>query len=302
MDNYSATQPLANTRIVDLTHGVAGPYCTKLLADYGADVIKIERPLTGDYARGIGPFPNDVTNPETSGIFLFQNTNKRSLTLDLNNASDSEFLRELISEADILVENFKPGEMGKWGLGYEELSKVNPNLIMTSISNFGQNGRYKDYQGSDLVLYAMGGNMTRTGLPDRYPLQLVDNHVQYHAGNVAAMATLIAWYSRNHKSMGGQHIDISILETQLGSVNGSLQSFVGYQYTGDRPLRLSQGFGDVGNPAGYARDHRRAYLRETASHHGYPYAGETRRQPGCTQVARCGGRTGSGQGRPSRPL
>jgi crotonobetainyl-CoA:carnitine CoA-transferase CaiB-like acyl-CoA transferase len=247
MDNYSTSQPLATTRIVDLTHGIAGPYCTKLLADYGANVIKVERPLTGDYARGLGPFPNDISNPETSGIFLFLNTNKRSIALDINNDSDSEFLQGLIGEADILVENFKPGQMEQWGLGYEALNKINPNLIMTSISNFGQSGQYKDYQGSDLVLYAMGGNMTRTGLPDRYPLQLVDNHVQYHAGNVAAMATLVAWYSRNHKGIGGQHIDISILETQLGSVNGSFQSFVGYQYTGDRPLRLSQG-GAIGLP------------------------------------------------------
>ncbi|MBG94703.1 MAG: hypothetical protein CL793_05535 [Chloroflexi bacterium] len=247
MTTRSSVQPLVNTRVLDLTHGIAGPYCTKLLADYGANVIKVERPQVGDHSRKIGPFPSDIQDNETSGVFLFLNTNKRSIALNLDNESDVKFFRELVSEADILVENFQPGHLGKWGLSYAELANENPNLIMTSISNFGQTGQYKDYVASDLVLYAMGGNMTRTGLPDRYPLQLVDKHVQYHAGNVAAMATLIAWYSRNHKGVGGQHVDISILETQLGSVNGSLQSFVGYQYTGDRPLRLSQG-GAIGLP------------------------------------------------------
>jgi len=247
MEQQTESQPLSGIRVVDLTHGVAGPYCTKLLADFGADVIKVERPGTGDYARNLGPFPGDIPHPEKSGLFLFINTNKRSIVLDLKTPEGVETIRELVRDADILVESFRPGAMDKLGLGYEALKELNPDLIMTSVSNFGQTGPYRDYNASDIVFYAMGGNMTRLGLPDRYPLQLVDNHVQYQAGNVSAMATLFAWYAKSYRELGGQHVDISIFETAVGSINGSMSSLVGYQYTGERPIRMSQG-GMVGLP------------------------------------------------------
>ena len=247
MDQYSEDQPLSGIRVLDLTHGVSGPYCTKLLADFGADVIKIERPNVGDYARNLGPFPENIPHLEKSGLFLYLNSNKRSIVLDLKSREGMLRLNELIKDADVLVESFHPGEMEKLGLGKQELREINQDLIVTSLSNFGQTGPYRDYIASDLVFYAMGGNMTRLGLPERYPLQLADNHVQYQAGNVAAMATLFSWYGRTYGGMGGQEIDISIFETQAGSINGSMSSYVGYQYNGERPLRISAG-GMIGLP------------------------------------------------------
>ncbi|SVC39818.1 uncharacterized protein METZ01_LOCUS292672, partial [marine metagenome] len=238
MDEHRTDQPLSDLRVIDLSHGIAGPYCTKLMADFGADVIKVERPGEGDYARKLGPFPGDVPDPEKSGIFLLLNTNKRGITLDLKTPEGVDALKELVRGADVLVESFKPGVMDRLGLGYDTLSKINPNLLMTSLSNFGQTGPYKDYEMSELVLYAMGGRMNAAGLPDRHPLKLGGNHTQYQAGNNAAMATMFAWYGRDHKQLGGQHLDVALFETQMASINQRLMGLVAYQYTGDKGKRL----------------------------------------------------------------
>ncbi len=231
-------QPLNDLRVIDLTHGIAGPYATKLMADFGADVIKVERPDGGDFARTLGPFPQDVPHPEKSGIFLFLNTNKRGVTLDLKTPEGVQALKELVKDADILVESFRPGVMERLGLGYAALEKINPNLVMTSVSNFGQTGPYRDYLGSELVLFAMGNRMHAAGLPDRHPLKLGGNHVQYQAGNAATMATIFAWYAQKYRGMGGQHIDLSIFESQMGSINYRLLGLVQYQYNGGRGRRL----------------------------------------------------------------
>ena len=231
-------QPLSDFRVIDLTHGIAGPYCTKLLADYGADVIKVERPGSGDYARSLGPFPNDEPHPEKSGIFLFLNTNKRGVTLDLKTPDGIDALKSLVKDADILVESFRPGVMASLGLDYDTLKAINPNLVMTSVSNFGQTGPYRDYKASELTLFGMGNSMTRVGLPDRYPLKLGGNHVQYQGGNNAAMATMFAWYAQKYRGMGGQYVDVSIFDTQMSSINGRMMSIIGYQYNGMRGQRL----------------------------------------------------------------
>jgi crotonobetainyl-CoA:carnitine CoA-transferase CaiB-like acyl-CoA transferase len=249
MQDQQGPQPLSDVRVLDLTHGIAGPYSTKLLADFGADVIKVERP-GGDYARTLGPFPDDIPHSEKSGLFLLLNTNKRGIVLDLKSPDGVEALKTLVRDADILVENFRPGAMSALGLDYETLSAINPNLVMTSISNFGQTGPYRDFLASELTLFAMGGTMNRTGLDERYPLKLGGNHVQYQAGNVAAMASLFAWYGRMYQGMGGQQIDISIFETQMASVNMRMRSLVDYQYTGDRGRRAG-GAIPGGYPGGY---------------------------------------------------
>jgi crotonobetainyl-CoA:carnitine CoA-transferase CaiB-like acyl-CoA transferase len=237
MEEHSEAQPLSDLRVIDLTHGIAGPYCTKLLADFGADIIKVERPGSGDYARALGPFPDDIPHPEKSGLFLFLNTNKRGIILDLKTADGADALKELVKGADILVESFKPGVMEKLGLGYETLSSINPNLVMTSVSNFGQTGPYRDYLASEITLYGMGGRMSASGLPEQYPIKLGGNHVQYQAGNNAAMATLFASHACKRGGIGGQHIDVSIFETQMASINGRLSSLVNYQYNGERGRR-----------------------------------------------------------------
>ncbi len=250
MEERLESQPLAGVRVLDLTHGIAGPYGTKLLADFGADVIKVERPGTGDFARSLGPFPGDVPHPEKSGFFLHLNTDKRSVVLDLKTAQGVQVVKDLARDADVVVESFKPGVMERLGLSYEVLSRINPNLLMTSISNFGQTGPYRDYLASELTLFATGGVMYRMGLTDRYPLQLTSNHVQYQAGNVAAMAILFAWYAREDRGFGGQFIDVSMMETQMGSINGRMMGLVQYQYTGERVHRLARGIAG-GYPSGF---------------------------------------------------
>src|SRR5437870_972035 len=143
--------PLAGVRVLDLTHYLAGPRCTKLLADFGADVIKVERPPSGDPARRLGPFYHDVPSPEASGTFLFLNTNKRSVTLDLKTDLGRDWLLRLAESADIVVESFRPGVMDSLGLGYQMLQARRPGLVMTSISNFGQTGPYRDLPASEIT-------------------------------------------------------------------------------------------------------------------------------------------------------
>ena len=230
---------LAGLKVLDFTHYVAGPYCAKLLADYGADVIKVEAPR-GDGARRIGPFPGDAPHPEQSGLFLHLNTNKRGVVIDLKRDGAAGLVCSLASWADVVVENFRPGTADRLGVGYEQLSAVNPRLIYTSISNFGQTGPYRDYRGSEIVFYGMGGEMHSTGLADREPLKLGGNVGLYQAGAVAAVATMGAILAGSFAPDGddapGQHIDVSILETQLGSVDRRQSALLAHQYTG----RLSQ--------------------------------------------------------------
>ena len=237
---------LSGLRVLDFTHYIAGPYCTKLLADYGADVIKVEPPF-GDGARRVGPFPDDVVDPEKSGLFLHLNTNKRGMVIDLKQSNAGDVVRRLALWADIVVENFRPGVATRLGIGYEELSGINPNLIYTSISNFGQTGPYRDYRGSEIVFYGMGGEMHSTGLADREPLKLGGNVGLYQAGAVAAVATMGAALAGafdlgdHGDEPSGQHIDVSILETQLGSVDRRQSALLAHQYTGELSHRPASG-------------------------------------------------------------
>ena len=236
---------LAGLKVLDFTHYIAGPYCTKLLADFGADVIKIEPP-GGDGARRIGPFPGDVCHPEKSGLFLHLNTNKRSIAVDLKNNAASDIVTGLARWADIVVENFRPGVADRLGISYAQLSQVNPDLIYTSISNFGQTGPYRDYRGSEIVFYGMGGEMHSTGLADREPIKLGGNVGLYQAGAVAAVATmganLVGSFGLDpDDEPPGQHIDVSILETQLGSVDRRQSALLAHQYTGEISHRPASG-------------------------------------------------------------
>ena len=238
MMNSENRQPLSDLRIIDLTHGIAGPYSTKLLADFGAEVIKVEKPGNGDYSRLLGPYPEDIQDIEKSGIFLYLNTNKKSVTLDLGSSKGIEIFKKLVANADIVIESFKPGVADKLGIGYESLKSINPELVMTSISNFGQDGPYRDYEASELIMYAMGGSMSRTGLDHKYPIKLGGSHVLYQAGNNAAMASLLAWYGKKYMNIGGQHLDVSIFETQMGSINMRTIGLISYQYNGLRTRRM----------------------------------------------------------------
>jgi len=202
---------LFNLRVLDLTHYIAGPYCTKLMADMGADVIKVERPDGGDPARRMGPFPEDVPDPEKSGLFLYLNTSKKGITLNLKTETGRKTFKELVRDVDILVENFEPRVMPSLGLDYEALEKINPKLVMTSISNFGQTGPYRDYKAQEITELALGGLMYLTGDADREPLKQGGSVVQFSAGTDGLVASLAAFFSAEVTG-AGQHIDVSIME------------------------------------------------------------------------------------------
>jgi len=209
-----AEEPMAKLRVLDLTHYIAGPYCTKLLAGLGAEVVKIERPDGGDPARRLGPFPDDIPDPEKSGLFLYLNTSKKGITLNLKTETGKKIFKELVKDTDVLVENFEPRVMPSLGLDYETLEKVNPRLIMTSISNFGQTGPYRDYKAQEINMAALGGIMYMTGDPEREPLKEPGSTVQFTAGGNAAAATIAACYEQK-MSGSGQHVDVSILESVI---------------------------------------------------------------------------------------
>jgi crotonobetainyl-CoA:carnitine CoA-transferase CaiB-like acyl-CoA transferase len=203
---------LSGVRVLDLTHRIAGPYCTKLLADYGADVIKVEKPGSGDGARAMPPFFRDEPGLETSGLFLYLNTNKRGLTLNLKSSAGRAILRELAGVADILVESFSPSVMPSLGLDYESLTEANPGLVMTSVSNFGQTGPYRDLAMSEIVADAMGGWMMVIGDPDREPLKPGGNQAQFVTGLMACVGTMTAFHGAELTGTG-QYVDISIMES-----------------------------------------------------------------------------------------
>jgi len=238
---------LSGITILDLTQGISGPYTTKLLADYGATVIKIEKPGVGDMARRIGPFPNDSPHLETSGMHLFLNTNKKSLTVNLQTNAGVKIIRELVATADVLVESYKPGTMDKFGLGYSDLKSINSKLSYISISNFGQTGPYKDYGLSEIVLYAMGGEMYSTGLEDESPLMLGPDMSLFQGGAVAAVASLGAIYGAELDGIG-QHVDVSLMECLAGSIDRRMATALAYEYTGEITERKA--LSTVGYPLG----------------------------------------------------
>lgn len=209
-------QALAGIKVLDLTHYIAGPFCTKSLADYGADVIKIEKPGKGDGARHLGPFLGDVPDPEKSGLFLYLNTNKRGVTLNLKTETGVKIFKELLRESDILVESFSPRVMPSLGLDYPALKKVKPQLVMCSISNFGQTGPYRDWKASEIVLYALSGQMSTQGDQNREPVKHALNIFQYFAGMVAGLTILATALRATLGGWEGEHIDISMLQTTQG--------------------------------------------------------------------------------------
>ncbi len=224
-------QALSDVKVLDLTWHIAGPYCTKLFADYGADVIKIEKPGEGDPARRMPPFFKDDPHPEKSGLFLDLNTNKRSITLNLKSKTGQKIFKELVKDMDIVVESFSPHVMPSLGLSYEEMEKINPSLVMTSVSNFGQTGPYRDYEASDLTEEGMGHALYARGDPAREPQKLNAYAMQYQGGNTGATATMFAFYAARYKGIG-QHVDVSIMECGLSAIDMRPAMLLSYQYTG----------------------------------------------------------------------
>ena len=201
---------LEGVRVLDLGHHVSGPFCSKLLADYGADVIKVEPPA-GEVARAAGPFVGDTPHPEKSVPFLYLNSNKRGITLDVGSDTGRNILAALAANADVLVENHPPQEAPSLGLDYATLSAANPAMVVTSITAFGQTGPYRDYQSTDIISCALSGLMYHSGDSDREPLRNALDQSLYVAGANAAAATLVAVFQRLSTG-SGQHVDVSVVE------------------------------------------------------------------------------------------
>jgi CoA:oxalate CoA-transferase len=222
-------QALRHLKVIELCTLVTGPYCTKLLADFGAEVIKIEPPVIGDCARRRGPFLHDIPDPELSGLFLHLNTNKLSITLDVTTKTGKDILKELIKQADIFIEDNPPLVMQKQGLTYNDLEILNPRLIMTSITPFGQTGPYRDYKAYELNLHHAGGEgyllPIHSDDPDREPVKPGGIVVDCICGLSAAVATLTAAYTMAETGIG-QHIDLSKQDVLMSLVQNHVCTFI----------------------------------------------------------------------------
>jgi len=206
---------LSSLRVLDLTD-VKGALCAKLLGDMGADVIKIEPP-SGDPMRTVGPFLDGIPHRNRSLFFWFYNTSKRGITLDLHKSAGQEIFRQLVAKTDVVIESFAPGTLASLGLDYEDLKRLNPRLILTSISPFGQSGPYRDYQTSDTVAEALGGMVSVNGFPDEPPLRGLGLQAYHSAAFFAAIGTMSALWTRD--ALGeGQWVDVSIQEATAGAV------------------------------------------------------------------------------------
>jgi crotonobetainyl-CoA:carnitine CoA-transferase CaiB-like acyl-CoA transferase len=209
---------LSGVKVIEYCSFVAGPYCTKQFSDAGAEVIKIESP-EGDDARRRGPFLDDIPDQELSGLYLYNNTNKMGVTLNLESQSGRDIFKNLIVGADILVEDRAPGEMKRMGLDYETLKQTNPGLIMASITPFGQDGPYRDYKAYYLnTFHASGaGYLLPAGSPDatREPIKAGGYVGEYDAGVCAALGILAAYYWRRYAGGTGQYIDVSKQEAEM---------------------------------------------------------------------------------------
>ena len=206
---------LSDLRVLDLTD-LKGALCAKLLGDMGADVIKIE-PLGGDAMRTIGPFLDGTPHRDRSLLFWFYNTSKRGIILDVHQPAGQEIFRQLAAKVDVIVESFAPGTLASLGLGYEDLKRLNPKLVLTSISPFGQTGPYRDYHSSDTVTEALGGMIYTNGAPDEPPLCALGLQAYHSASFFAAIGTMSALWARD--TLGeGQWVDISIQEAAAAAV------------------------------------------------------------------------------------
>jgi len=221
--------PLSDVRVIDLSRVLAGPYCTMMLGDLGAEVIKVEQPGVGDETRQWGP---PFAGGE-SAYYLCVNRNKKAITLNLKSERGREILRELIQRGDVLVENFRVGTMEGWGLGYEALREINPGLIYCTISGYGPDGPYWDRPGYDFVIQAEGGIMSITGPVEGPPYKVGVAIVDITAAMFAATAILAALRERECSGQG-QRIDISLLECQVAWLANVASN---YLVSGERPGR-----------------------------------------------------------------
>jgi crotonobetainyl-CoA:carnitine CoA-transferase CaiB-like acyl-CoA transferase len=221
---------LQGIKILDLSRVLAGPYCTMILGDLGAEVIKVEAPGGSDDTREWGP-------PSVGGesaYYLCANRNKRAITLDLKSEEGQEVLKKLIAQSDVMLQNFKTGTLEKWGLGYEQIKQINPQIVQCSITGFGSNGPYKDLPGYDYIIQAMGGLMSITGSEESGPMKVGVAIADITTGLYAVIGILSALHERN-LSGEGQSIDLSLFDTQISSLANVASN---YLLSGMVPKRL----------------------------------------------------------------
>jgi len=228
---------LDGIRVLELGNQISAPFCSKLLTEYGADVIKVEPPDVGEETRRMGPFVGDDPHLDKSIPFLYLNTNKRGVTLNFGTPTGVKVLTRLIVQADILIQNFTPSVSENLGLAFPLLNKLNPQLIVTSVTPFGQTGPYRDLAATDIVTYALSGLMYHSGDSDREPLRNALNQSFYVAGVNGAVATTAALFQRLATGTG-QHVDVSTMECLASHL---VQAIPYYNYMGAtkgrRPVR-----------------------------------------------------------------
>lgn len=237
--------PLSNATILDLTQHIAGPFATKLLADHGADVIKIEAP-GGDPARKLGPFKDGTPHPERSGTFFYLNTNKRSVVLDLKTDAGRAALFRLLERADAVVENFRPGVIDALGIGGDELQRRKPSVCVVSISNFGQTGPYREYRASDLTMYGFAGEMYAIGVSQREPVKMFGTASLIESGAGAATAIMGALFSAKRNGVG-EYVDFSLMESHFSGVDRRHASAIGWEFGRRKTLRPGQAAAGMAN-------------------------------------------------------
>ncbi len=208
---------LAGLRVLDIGHYISGPFCTKLMAGLGASVIKVEPPW-GDPSRNEGPFPDDLPDSEKSGLFAYLNTSKQGVTLNLKSGRGRDLLLSLIERVDVVVENFEPRVLPSLSLDYESMRAAKPDIVLTSISNFGQTGPYRDYKSDEIGIQAVSGLMHMAGEGDKAPLKKGGSFSQYLGAANAFSATMAALFQ--HEITGeGAHVDLSLAES-FASIHG----------------------------------------------------------------------------------
>jgi crotonobetainyl-CoA:carnitine CoA-transferase CaiB-like acyl-CoA transferase len=247
--------PLSGIKVIDMTRVLAGPICGQMLGDLGAEVIKIERPGTGDDSRAFGPpYLNDPAGSRRdNGFYLCANRNKKSVTVNVATAEGQEIIRELAKTADVLLENYKVGDLKRYGLDYDAIKAVNPRIVYCSVTGFGQTGPYATRAGYDAILQAMGGLMSVTGHldgePGEGPMKVGPSIVDYMTGLNATIGVMSALYHRDAGNGEAQHVDACLFDTVIASLSHWLQP---YLIHGKVPPRRGT-WGNGGMPAGVFR-------------------------------------------------
>ena len=226
-----AQGPLSDLRVLDLSRDLPGAYCSRALAAYGAEVVHVEAPCTGNLLRRVAPFYKDLPHHNRGALHNHVNLGKLGITLDVESGVGRRVLRELAKDADIFVEDQPAGAMETKGLGHEDLAAINPGMVMTSLSNFGRKGPYRDYKASELILSGLSGPMYISGALDREPIKAGGRIVQFQAGMVAALLTMMAVRSRDRTGVGSR-IDLSTMETQSGTADRWIPVLALYSQTG----------------------------------------------------------------------